>query len=124
MSRQITSSGSVGQNYAEALRKLIPAEILIFYFSLVSLMPSDLIPTIALTLVTIAMTPIYLYYVGDVKKVKQLIVSTLSMLVYSVIFGSLASFIPESYSWVPLLVTLTWTFIMPLVFTNEEKVLD
>lgn len=121
MSRQIESHGSIGQNYAEALRKLIPAEVLIFYFSLVSMMPNELIPTIALTAVAILATPFYLYFPGAVRKVKQLVLSTLSMLIYSVLFGSLAEFIPESLTWIPVLVTMTWTFAIPFFFMNDTK---
>jgi hypothetical protein len=124
MSRQIESHGTIGQNYAEALRKLIPAEVLIFYFSLVAALPKDLIPTIALTAVAVLITPIYLYFPGAVRRIKQIVLSTLSMIIYTILFGSLAEFIPESFTWIPTLITITWTFVIPFFFMSDTQKIE
>jgi len=123
MSRQITSTGTSKQNYAEALRKLIPAEILIFYFSLLTVVPETLAPAIVVAFLAVLMTPFYLWFTGGVRKVSQIITSTLSMVIYTMVFGSLADFMPEDLFWLPAVLTITWTFAMPMFFmgtTTEE----
>jgi hypothetical protein len=121
MSRQITLSGSTGQNYAEALRKMIPSEVLVFYAALVMAVPLALIPTMVVTILAIAATPVYLFFAGDVKDVKQLVISSVSMAIYSVLFGSLESFIPTEMIWIPTIVAITWTFLAPFLFVFKKE---
>ena len=121
MSREIDAKGTMGQNYAEALRKLIPAEVLIFYFALMATLPNDFWPTLSLTGVVVLVTPFYLWFAGSVKVMKQVIASTLSVLLYSVLFGSMANFIPESFSWISTLLAMTWTFLVPFLFVKEKE---
>lgn len=120
MSRQIKSSGTGLNNYAEALRKLIPAEILIFYFSLMSTVPEQLSAMIAVTVIAISLTPLYLMKVSLVKSVKQIVLSTTSLLIYSILFGSLSTFIPETLNWIPTLAVMTWTFAVPFLFVKDK----
>ena len=122
MSRQIKSSGTSLNNYAEALRKLIPAEILIFYFSLMSIAPEQFAAMVAVTIIATIITPFYLMKVSLVKSVKQIVLSTLSLLIYSILFGSLAEFIPETLDWIPTLAVMTWTFIVPFLFVTNKVI--
>ena len=122
MSRQIKSTGSAGNNYAEALRKLIPAEILIFYFSLISAMPEQLSAMITVTVISVLITPVYLMKVSLVKSIKQISLSTLSLLIYSVLFGALSTYVPEAMNWIPTLIAMTWTFAVPFLFMSTKTI--
>lgn len=121
MSRQIDSLGTPRDNYAEALRKLIPAEILIFYFSLLTVVPETLAPAIVVAALAVLMTPFYLWFTGGVRKASQVAASTVSMIIYTLVFGSLAEFMPEDLFWLPAVITITWTFAMPMFFMGEKK---
>ena len=105
-------------SFIKALLKLIPSEIIAVFIFLQGVLPERLIPHLVVSLLLIGITPLYLYTAMGVRSAGQLVVSTLSMLVWIYALGQgpvrfLGS--PLYEPWYGSAVLAIWTLVPPML---------
>ena len=105
-------------SFLKALLKLIPSEIIAVFIFLQGVLPDRLIPHLVISLLLVGITPLYLYLAMGVRSVCQLIVSTLSMVVwiYALGQGPVRYLKAPFYEpWYGSVVLAIWTLIPPML---------
>lgn len=117
-------SGNVPDSYLDKLIKYIPSEVVALYLSLDAICRSA--PTEGwlrwpILILGVVMTPLYLWRVQSVTKIIQLVVSTLSFVVWTVALGG--PFIELSW-YKPIygaLLLPIFTFLVPLIDPGKNR---
>lgn len=132
MAREITSQ----ESYQEKLVKLIPTEIIGAYLfiatGILGISPaSPSVPTdtetkvwmLIVSVTLLILTPLYLYRLGGVTNIKQLIVTTVSFLVWLYSLGG--PFVVWEWGYSPKIagsVLVLWSLITPLLVQAPQAV--
>ena len=59
-------------SFLQVLLKLIPSEVIAVFIFIQGIMPRSLFPHLAIALLLVAITPVYLYWAGGVRSRPQL----------------------------------------------------
>ena len=116
MSREINPT----QPYQDKLVKLIPTEIVGAFLALDGIIKNQIHPAhlrAIVILALLALTPLYLWRIGKVTHVLQLIVSTISFGVWVNTIGQPVI----GYDATPAIILILWTLIIPLVVTPKTE---
>jgi hypothetical protein len=103
--------------YRDKLLKLMPSEIVTAYIVIDGVIPANakLIGTIVVSLVLLGLTPVYLLKVSKVNNVGQIVVSTLSFLVWVYTLGGPFAALGIHETWIASAILTLWTLIVPLL---------
>ena len=111
-------------SFIKALLKLIPSEIIAVFLFLQGVLPDQLIPPLVIGLLLIFMTPLYLYTAMGVRSAGQLVISTLSMIVWIYALGQG----PVKYleaplyeAWYGSVALAIWTLIPPMLLYYRKN---
>ena len=105
-------------SFIKALLKLIPSEIIAVFIFLQGVLPDRLIPHLVISLLLVALTPLYLYTAMGVRSGGQLVVSTLSMVIWIYALGQgPVRFLkaPLYEPWYGSVILAIWTLIPPML---------
>ena len=127
MPREVNST----QSYADKLVKLVPTEIVGAYMVLSGMIgvspassskPSDMssVLIIVVSIILLALTPIYLMRISHVKNVIQIVVTTLSFVVWVYTLGGPFLVIGIYYPIIASVILILWQMILPLVVPPQE----
>jgi hypothetical protein len=111
-------------SFIKALLKLIPSEIIAVFLFLQGVLPDRLIPHLVISLLLIAITPLYLYTAMGVRSRGQLVVSTLSMVVWIYALGQgPVRFLdaPIYEPWYGSAILAIWTLIPPMLLYHRKE---
>ncbi|MGA2614068.1 MAG: hypothetical protein ABSG38_11525 [Spirochaetia bacterium] len=120
MGRSIEQENS----FLQVLLKLIPSEVIAVFIFIQGVMPPALLPHLVVALLLVAITPIYLSRASGVTSRPQLIVSTLSLVVwiYAIGTGPLRFVRPPYYEpWHGAVALAVWTLVPPIFLTPREE---
>jgi len=112
-------------NFLQVLLKLIPSEIIAVFVFIQGVMPRVLLPHLVVALLLIALTPAYLRWASGVRSRPQLVVSTLSLVVwiYAMGIGPLRFIRAPWYEpWHGAVALAVWTLVPPIFLTPRENV--
>jgi hypothetical protein len=120
MSRSIETERS---SFLEVLLKLIPSEVIAVHVFIQGVMPRVFWPTFVVFLLLVGITPLYLYWAMGVRSRPQLVVSTLSLVVWIYALGQGPFRFMRAPWWEPwygsVLLAL-WTLVPPMFLTRAE----
>ena len=111
-------------SFIKALLKLIPSEIIAVFLFLQGVLPDRLIPHLVISLLLIGITPLYLYTAMGVRSWGQLVVSTLSMVVWIYALGQgPVRFLeaPIYEPWYGSAILAVWTLIPPMLLYRRKQ---
>jgi hypothetical protein len=122
MGRSIEQENS----FLQVLLKLIPSEVIAVYVFIQGVLPRQLLPHLVMALVLVGLTPLYLRLATGVKSQAQLILSTLSLVVwiYAMGTGPLRFVRAPFYEpWHGAVLLAIWTLVPPMLLTRapDEK---
>lgn len=109
-------------NFIQVLLKLIPSEVIAVFVFVQGVMPGQFWPHFVLAVVLVGLTPLYLSYAQGVKSRAQLVLSTLSLVVwiYAMGTGPLRFVKPPYYEpWHGAVVLAVWTLVPPMLLTQR-----
>ena len=109
------------------LLKLIPSEVIAVFVFVQGVLPGEFWPHFIVALVLIGLTPLYLYHAAGVRSRVQLVLSSLSMLVwiYAMGTGPLRFVRPPYYEpWHGAVVLAVWTLVPPMLLTQRSSARD
>jgi hypothetical protein len=110
-------------SFIKALLKLIPSEIIAVFIFLQGVLPERLVPHLVISLLLVAITPLYLYTAMGVRSRGQLAVSTLSMVVWIYALGQgPVRFLeaPIYEPWYGSVILAMWTLIPPMLLYRSK----
>ncbi len=110
-------------SFLQVLLKLIPSEVIAVFVFVQGVLPGEFWPHFLMALVLVGMTPLYLSYATGVKSRSQLVLSTLSMVVwiYAMGTGPLRFVKPPYYEpWHGAVVLAVWTLVPPMLLTQRS----
>ena len=134
MSREITSASqtlnlqtpknTLPNDFKDRLVKLIPSEIVTAYITIQGLIsgaanPAGKINTLLWIVITalIVLTPIYLIYVGRVKKIGQLIFTTIAFIIWVIVIGSpIKEILNYPAAFIGSIMLVLYTLMIPFVY--------
>ena len=119
MSRTIEQENS----FLQVLLKLIPSEVIAVFIFIQGVMPPSLLPHLVMALLLVAITPIYLARASGVTSPAQLVVSTLSLVVWIYAIGTgPMRFVHAPYyePWHGAVALAVWTLVPPIFLTPRE----
>ena len=111
-------------SFLQVLLKLIPSEVIAVFVFIQGVMPGRFWPHVIMTLVLIGLTPFYLSMAGGVKSKAQLVLSTLSLVVwiYAMGTGPLRFVHPPYYEpWHGAVLLAVWTLVPPMLLAKGES---
>jgi hypothetical protein len=114
-------------SFLQVLLKLIPSEVIAVYVFVQGVLPGEFWPHFIMALVLIGLTPLYLYYAAGVRSRVQLVLSTLSLMVwiYAMGTGPLRFVHPPYYEpWHGAVVLAVWTLVPPMLLTQRSSAQD
>ena len=117
MGRSIEQENS----FLQVLLKLIPSEVIAVFVFVQGVMPGQFWPQLAGALLLVGITPLYLFLALGVKSRTQLVVSTLSIVVwiYAMGTGPLRFVRPPYYEpWHGAVLLAVWTLVPPMLLTG------
>jgi hypothetical protein len=117
MGRSIEQENS----FLQVLVKLIPSEVIAVFVFIQGVMPRQFWPHLVVALLLVAITPLYLWRVSGVRERAQLLVSTLSMVVwiYALGAGPLRFVKPPFYEpWHGGVALAVWTLVPPMFISR------
>ena len=120
MGRSIEQENS----FLQVLLKLIPSEVIAVFIFIQGVMPPALLPHLVVALLLVAITPFYLSRASGVRSPAQLVVSTLSLVVwvYAIGTGPLRFVRPPYYEpWHGAVALAVWTLVPPIFLTPREE---
>jgi len=121
MGRSIEQDNS----FLQVLVKLIPSEVIAVFVFVQGIMPARFWPHLAVALLMVALTPLYLWRAGGVGSRAQLLVSTLSMAVwiYALGAGPFRFIKPPFYEpWHGGGALALWTLVPPMLLSRAPEV--
>jgi len=120
MSRSIETDRN---SFLEVLLKLIPSEVIAVHVFIQGVMPRLFLPTLVVFLLLVAITPLYLSRAMGVRSRPQLVVSTLSLIVWIYALGQGPFRFMRAPWWEPwygsVLLAL-WTLVPPMFLARAE----
>jgi hypothetical protein len=121
MNRSIETDRS---SFLEVLLKLIPSEVIAVHVFIQGVMPRVFWPTLVVFLLLVGITPLYLYWAMGVRSRPQLVVSTLSLVVWIYALGQ-GPFrfmrAPWGEPWYGSVMLALWTLVPPMFLTRTRK---
>jgi hypothetical protein len=111
-------------SFLQVLLKLIPSEVIAVFVFIQGVMPRVLLPHLVIALLLVGITPVYLYWAGGVRSRQQLVISTLSMVVwvYAMGIGPLRFVRPPWYEpWHGAVALALWTLIPPMFLSRAQE---
>ena len=120
MSRAIEQENS----FLQVLLKLIPSEVIAVFVFIQGVIPRQLLPHLVLTLLLVAITPVYLSWATGVRSRPQLVISTLSLVVwiYAMGMGPLRFIRPPYYEpWHGAVALAVWTLVPPMFLARGQE---
>lgn len=117
MGRSIEQENS----FFQVLLKLIPSEVIAVFVFLQGVMPAVLLPHLIVALALVAITPLYLSRATGVTSRPQLVISTVSLIVwiYAMGIGPLRFLHAPYYEpWHGAVVLALWTLVPPMFLTR------
>jgi hypothetical protein len=121
MGRSIESDRN---SFLQVLLKLIPSEVIAVFVFIQGVMPRALLPHLIVAALLLAITPLYLSRVMEVRSRAQLAISTLSLAVWIyAIRGGPIQFIPYPYyqPWFGAVALAIWTLIPPMFLASTRR---
>ncbi|MGA2642558.1 MAG: hypothetical protein ABSG21_16840 [Spirochaetia bacterium] len=109
-------------SFLQILLKLIPSEVIAVFVFIQGVMPGRFWPHFVIALLLVGLTPLYLSMAGGVKSRTQLILSTLSLVVwiYAMGTGPLRFVRPPYYEpWHGAVLLAVWTLVPPMLLTRS-----
>jgi hypothetical protein len=119
MGRSIEQENS----FLQVLLKLIPSEVIAVFIFIQGVMPRLLLPSLVVTLLLVAITPLYLARAAGVTSRAQLVVSTLSLVVwiYAMGVGPLRFVRAPWYEpWHGAVALAVWTLVPPMFLARPS----
>jgi hypothetical protein len=119
MGRAIEAENS----FLQVLLKLIPSEVIAVFVFVQGILPERFWPHLVVAVVLVGLTPLYLSRAAGVKSRTQLVLSTLSMVVwiYAMGVGPLRFVKPPYYEpWQGAVVLAVWTLVPPMLLTQTS----
>ena len=108
--------------FLQVLLKLIPSEVIAVFIFVQGVMPGAFWPHFIMAVVLIALTPLYLARAAGVQSRAQLVLSTLSMVVwiYAMGTGPLRFVRPPYYEpWHGAVLLAVWTLVPSMLLTQK-----
>jgi hypothetical protein len=108
-------------SFLQVLLKLIPSEVIAVYVFIQGVLPGRFWLHFAFALLLVGLTPLYLLKAGGVKSNTQLVLSTLSLVVwiYAMGTGPLRFVRPPYYEpWHGAVLLAVWTLVPPMLLTQ------
>jgi magnesium-transporting ATPase (P-type) len=106
------------QNYQDRLLKLIPSEIVGAYIFLQGVIPQAYARwgTTVVAFILLVMTPLYLNRIQKVKRADQVMITTISFVVWLYSLGGPFQFWGLYEAWISSVILVLWTLAVPLFF--------
>ena len=117
MGRAIEQNNS----FLQVLLKLIPSEVIAVFIFIQGVMPRQLLPHLVVTLLLVVLTPFYLSWAAGVRSRPQLVISTLSLVVwiYAMGIGPLRFVHAPFYEpWHGAVALAVWTLVPPMFLSR------
>jgi hypothetical protein len=111
-------------SFLQVLLKLIPSEVIAVFIFIQGVMPRVLVPHLVIALLLVGITPVYLYWAGGVRSRQQLVISTLSLVVwvYAMGVGPFRFIKPPWYEpWHGAVALALWTLIPPMFLSRGQE---
>jgi hypothetical protein len=105
-------------SFLKAVLKLIPSEVVAVFVFLQGILPEALLPHLVVSAFLVGITPLYLRFAMGVRSGPQLLLSTVSMIVwiYALGQGPVRFLQPPFYEpWYGSVVLALWTLIPPML---------
>jgi hypothetical protein len=109
--------------FLQVLLKLIPSEIIAVFIFIQGIMPRLLLPHLVVALLLVGMTPFYLRWAAGVRSRAQLVISTLSFVVwiYAIGAGPFRFLRPPLYEpWHGAVALAVWTLVPPIFLARRD----
>ena len=119
MSRSIDAQNS----FLQVLLKLIPSEVIAVFIFVQGVLPRNLTPHLVVTILLVAITPLYLSRAMGVHSRIQLVVSTISLVVwiYAMGVGPLRFVRAPFYEpWHGAVALAAWTLVPPMLLARQQ----
>jgi hypothetical protein len=120
MSRSIESENS----FLQVLLKLIPSEVIAVFIFVQGVLPRLLVPHLVVAVLLVAITPLYLSKAMGVHSRMQLVVSTISLVVwiYAMGAGPLRFLRAPWYEpWYGAVALAVWTLVPPMFLAGQQS---
>ena len=111
-------------SFLQVLLKLIPSEVIAVFIFVHGVMPGQFWPHFIMAVVLIALSPLYLSRAAGVQSRAQLVLSTLSMVVwiYAMGTGPLRFVRPPYYEpWHGAVLLAVWTLVPPMFLARSAE---
>jgi len=111
-------------SFLQAVLALIPSEIIAVYVFVQGVMPLELAPQLGVSLLLVGITPLYLRFAAGVRARAQLVVSTLSLVVWIFALGQgPVRFIHPPYweAWYGSVALAVWTLVPPMFLAHSAR---
>jgi len=111
------------QKYKDRLLKLIPSEIVAAYIVLAGIIPitSAKWGLLIVSVVLLILVPLYLWRIQDVKRLVQIVVTTISFVVWIYSIGGPFLYWGIYEKWIASVVLILWTLIVPIVVNPKTQ---
>lgn len=110
------------QTFLINLTKLVPAEIITAYMVIQAFLPHQLLPTLIVGAALLVMTPLYLIFAMKIGKPMQVIISSLSFVVWLFAIGGPFVFFAWYHPWLAGLVLCIYTMLPPMIYGTKTGV--
>ena len=98
------------------LVKLIPAEIVALYAVVQTFIPMTLVAHLFLAVPLVVLCPLYLLYAMKVKKIDQVVITTVAFVVWIFALGGPFKFISGYAPWMAGIALAVFTLIPPIIY--------
>ena len=111
------------QNYRDRLLKLIPSEIVAAYLVLSGIIPREAkLGTLIVSIILLVLVPFYLWRLHNVQRTSQLMITTISFVVWVYSLGGGPFAVWELYEpWIASVILVLWTLVIPLVVNPKSQ---
>jgi len=111
------------QNYKDRLLKLIPSEIIAAYMVLAGIIPltSAKWGTLIVSIILLILVPFYLWKIHNVTRTSQIIITSISFVVWIYSLGGPFQFWNVYKPWIGSVILVLWTLIVPLVINPKPQ---
>jgi hypothetical protein len=111
------------QNYKDRLLKLIPSEIVAAYMVLAGIIPlaSAKWGTLIVSIILLILVPFYLWKIHNVTRSSQIIVTSISFVVWVYSLGGPFQFWNLYQAWIGSVILVLWTLIVPLAINPKPQ---
>jgi hypothetical protein len=110
--------------FLQTLLKLIPSEIIAVHVFIQGVMPRVLAPNLVISLLLVAITPAYLRWAMGVRSRSQLVISTVSLVIWIYALGQGPfRFIrsPWYEPWYGSVLLALWTLVPPMFLAAQQQ---